>query len=137
MLLVTLWGPFRNRCQRATKPQWIYPAGPSVVLQGWGEGSVSHLAALSVVCIHRGQVLGGHLQSKCLCCAPCPLELEEPEGLVKWGPAASSCQDSLGGCSFLNPSRNEVTLAGRCLPPWQLAHEDVLRHSWGENVLKI
>lgn len=61
------------------------PDGPCVVLQGWAEGFVSHLAALNVVHLHPGQVLGGHLQSKCLCRAPCPRELEEPAGLVKWG----------------------------------------------------
>lgn len=99
-----------------------------------GRGACVTSAALSVVCICKGQVLGGHLQSKCLCCAPCPRELEEPEGLVKWGPAANYCQDSLGDFSFLSPSRNEVTFAGRCLPPWQL---DVLRHGCDQDAPKI
>lgn len=56
-----------------------------MLLSGRGEGSVSHLTALTAVFIHRDQGLGGHLQNKCLCSALCPCELEEPEGLVKMG----------------------------------------------------
>ncbi|XP_053939503.1 uncharacterized protein LOC128854006 isoform X2 [Cuculus canorus] len=61
-----------------------------VPLQCWA------LCCCKAVCLYRGQVLGGHLQSKCLRCAPCPHELEEPEGPVKRGP----CHQLLPGFTW-------------------------------------